>query len=133
MVVQREVGLDVPTTAAGLRAAARQDADVLMIGELGDGESAELALAAAETGRLVLAGISAPSAEAAIARLGGLWDADSRPAARARLAAALRGVLHQRLVPSSQGKGAHRRGRAAARRPQADRPGRLLRTRAPGD
>jgi twitching motility protein PilT len=131
VVVQREVGLDVPTTAAGLRAAGRQDADVLMIGELGDGESAELALAAAENGRLVLAGISAPSAEAATARLCGLWDPSSRPAARARVAATLRGVLHQRLVPSSKGKG--RTAKAELLRGAEVAPGAVVEDRAPGD
>jgi twitching motility protein PilT len=105
VVVQREVGLDLQSTAAGLRATARQDADVIMIGDLGDGESAELALEAAEAGRLVLAGITAPSAEVALARVAGLWDPGSRPALRARLGTALRAVLHQRLVPAPKGKG----------------------------
>lgn len=100
VVVQREVGLDLPTTAAGLRAASRQDVDAILVGELADGESAELALTAAENGRLVLAGVTAASAETAVARLAERWDAASRPAARARLTAALRGVIHQRLVPA---------------------------------
>ena len=104
LVVQREVGLDVPTVAAGLRALARQDADVVMIGDLAEGDGAELALAAAET-RLVLAGVTAPSAGAALARLGRLWPAEHRPAARARAAAALRGVLTQRLVKNGKGRG----------------------------
>ena len=105
VVVQREVGLDVPSTAAGLRAAARQDVDLLLVGEVGDRDSAELALAAAETGRLVLLGVSAASPRDAVDRLVGLWDAEARPRARARLAAGLRGVLHQRLVPAKSGKG----------------------------
>jgi twitching motility protein PilT len=105
VVVQREVGLDVPTIAAGLRASARQDVDVLLVSELGDGDAADLALGAAETGRLVLAGVTAPSAPAAIARLVGLWDLDGRDSARARFAAILRGVVHQRLVRGKDGKG----------------------------
>jgi twitching motility protein PilT len=104
VVVQREVGLDLPTTLAGLRAASRQDVDAIMVGDLLDAESTELALTAAETGRLVLAGVTAASAETAVARLAERWDAASRAAARARLTAALRGVLHQRLVPG-KGKG----------------------------
>ena len=104
VVVQREVGLDVPTSAAGLRAAARQDADVLMVGELGDGETAELALAAAENGRLVLAGVIAGSAATAVARLASCGT--PRAARRPRPPeAALRGVLHQRLVTPPNGKG----------------------------
>ena len=104
LVVQREVGLDVPTIAAGLRAAARQDVDVLMVSEISDRESGDLALTAAETGRLVFAGLTAASPAAAVARLVGLWEPEGRGAVRARFAAALRGVLHQRLVPTPNGK-----------------------------
>jgi len=105
VVVQREVGLDVPTIAAGLRAAGRQDVDVLLVSDIGDRESGELALGAAETGRLVLAGVVAASPAAAVSRLVGLWETDGRPAVRARFAAALRGVLCQRLVAAKGGKG----------------------------
>ena len=112
LVVQREVGLDVPSTAAGLRATSRQDADLIMVGDLADPESAELALASAETGRLVLAGFAASSTANAAARLATLWDPARWPAARARLAAVLRGILHQRLVPGPKGQRPHRRGRA---------------------
>ena len=81
VVVQREVGLDVPSTAAGLRAAARQDADVLMVGELEDGETAELAVAAAESGQLGAGGRRRPRAPpGAVDRLMALWD----PARRGR-------------------------------------------------
>ena len=105
VVVQREVGLDVPTIAAGLRAAGRQDVDVLLVSDVGDRESGELALGAAETGRLVLAGVVAASPAAAVSRLVGLWETDGRPAVRARFATALRGVLCQRLVAAKGGKG----------------------------
>jgi len=105
VVVQREVGLDVPTVAAGLRAAARQDVDVLLVSDIPDRESGELALAAAETGRLVLAGLAAAGPINAVARLLGLWEPEARSDLRARLRAALRGVLHQRLVPGKNGKG----------------------------
>jgi twitching motility protein PilT len=104
MVVQREVGLDVPTTAAGLRAASRHDADIIMVGDLGESDAAELALAAAETGRLVLAGMSAPSAASVTPRLVSLWPAEQRAAADARVGAVLRGILHQRLVQSGKGR-----------------------------
>jgi twitching motility protein PilT len=105
VVVQREVGLDVATFAAGLRAAARLDADVLMLSELDDSEAAELALAAAETGRLVLAGVVAGSAAGAVDRIIALWDPAQRTQARGRLGAALRGLLVQRLVARPNGKG----------------------------
>ena len=104
-MVQREVGLDVPSTAAGLRAVARQDADVVMVGEIAESEAAELMLVAVESGRLVLAGVTAPSAPAAIGRLLRLWPGDQRPAARRRLTAALRGVVHQKLVKNPKGRG----------------------------
>ena len=107
VVVQREVGLDAPTTAAALRAALRQDADVVVVGELRDGDAAELALAAAETGRLVLVGIAARDARGRRrARLVGLWRCrHGRPAARARLATVLRGIVAQQLAPRADGKG----------------------------
>jgi twitching motility protein PilT len=97
-VVQREVGADVPSAAAALRAAARQDADVLAVDPLADPESAELALSAAEAGQLVLAGVTAGSAAGAIARLARFWAPEARGEVRARIAAALRGVVFQRLV-----------------------------------
>jgi twitching motility protein PilT len=105
VVVQREVGLDVPTIAAGIRASARQDVDVLLVSDLADREAADLALTAAETGRLVVAGVTAGSPAAAVGRLVALWDPDSRTSTRARFAGVLRGVLHQRLVPAPGGKG----------------------------
>ena len=105
VVVQREVGLDAPTTAAALRAALRQDVDVLAVSELRDAEAVELAIYAAETGRLVLAGVGARDALGAVARLLDLAGAGDRPSLRPRLAGTLRGVLAQQLVPRADGKG----------------------------
>jgi twitching motility protein PilT len=105
VVVQREVGLDAPTTAAALRAALRQDADVVAVSELRDAESVELAIFAAETGRLVIAGVAARDAVGAVARLLDLPGAADRPTLRARLAVVLRGIVAQQLVPVADGKG----------------------------
>jgi twitching motility protein PilT len=105
VVVQREVGLDAPTTAAAMRASLRQDADVVAVGELRDAESVELAIFAAETGRLVLAGLAARDAVSAVARLLELAGATERPALRPRLAGVLRGIVAQQLVPVADGKG----------------------------
>jgi twitching motility protein PilT len=105
VVVQREVGLDAPTTAAALRAAQRQDADVLLVGELRDAEATELAILAAETGRLVFAGVPARDALAGLGRLLELGNAGERPSLRARLAGVLRGVIAQQLVPRADGRG----------------------------
>jgi twitching motility protein PilT len=103
VVVQREVGLDAPTTAAALRAALRQDADVIAVGELRDAEAIELATFAAETGRLVLVGVPARDAVSAVARLHELEG--DRPHLRTRLAAVLRGIVAQQLCPRADGKG----------------------------
>ncbi|HVX95055.1 MAG TPA: ATPase, T2SS/T4P/T4SS family [Polyangia bacterium] len=103
VVVQREVGLDAPTTAAALRAALRQDADVIAVGELRDAEAIELATFAAETGRLVVASVAARDAVSAVARLHELEG--DRPHLRARLAAVLRGIVAQQLCPRADGKG----------------------------
>jgi twitching motility protein PilT len=104
VVVQREVGLDAPTASAALRAALRQDADVLVVGDLRDAESVELATFAAETGRLVLAGIGARDATSAVDRLAELGGAE-RPGLRGRIAHALRGIVAQQLVRRADGRG----------------------------
>jgi twitching motility protein PilT len=110
LVVQREVGLDAPSTPAALRATHRQDVDVLVVGELRDAETVDLALHAAETGRLVFAGVGARDAVGAAGRVVELGRAD-RPHLdlRGRLARALRGIVAQQLVKRADG-----RGRAAA-------------------
>ena len=114
-----------PTTAAGLRAAARQDADVLMVGELGD---REIRRAGAGRGRdrAARAGAASPRRQRG-GRAGsraGRAVGDGRPARRcgARFAAALRGVLHQRLVPGPKAaRGGPREGRAACAAPRSPR------------
>ena len=105
IVIQREVGLDAPTAAAALRAALRQDADVLAVGDLREADAVELAIFAAETGRLVLAGLGARDAVSAVGRLLELGGVGERPTLRARLAGVLRGALAQQLVPRADGKG----------------------------
>jgi twitching motility protein PilT len=103
-VVQREVGTDVPSVAAALRAAARQDADLLAVDPLGDPEAAELTLTAAEAGQLVFAAMPAGSVAGAIGRLVRIWPPAAQAETRTRIAAALRGVVFQRLVPTAEGK-----------------------------
>jgi twitching motility protein PilT len=102
VIVQREVGLDAPSTAAALRAALRQDGDVLVVGDLRDAESVELATFAAETGRLVLVGLGARDATSAVDRLAELGGGERL---RGRLAHALRGIVAQRLVRRADGRG----------------------------
>jgi twitching motility protein PilT len=108
VVVQREVGTDVPSAAAALRSVSRQDVDVLVVGDLTDPAAARLAIETVETGRLVLAGLLATGVPQVIERLSATPD-DDTPLTRARIAAALRGVLVQHLVPVAGGK---RRGAA---------------------
>ncbi|HSZ81737.1 MAG TPA: ATPase, T2SS/T4P/T4SS family [Polyangia bacterium] len=103
VVEQREIGLDAPNAAAALRAALRQDVDLLAVSELREAEAIELAIFAAETGRLVFAGVSARDAVSAVGRL--LEVAADRPALRGRIAGVLRGVVAQQLAPRAEGKG----------------------------
>ncbi|HVV50700.1 MAG TPA: ATPase, T2SS/T4P/T4SS family, partial [Polyangia bacterium] len=104
VVVQREVGTDIPSTAAGLRAAVRQDVDLLMIGELADAEAIRLAVEAAEAGRLVLAGLGAGSTAQMLERLTRPAPGGEAELSGARLAAVLRGAIVQRLVPAAGGR-----------------------------
>jgi twitching motility protein PilT len=105
VVNQRELGGDTESFARALRAALRQDPDVILIGELRDRETAELALTAAATDCLVLAALPAVDATDAVSRLIALFPAHQQAEARLALATALRGVVAQRLLPRSDGKG----------------------------
>lgn len=98
LVNQREIGRDCTSFADGLRAALRQDPDVLLIGELRDRDTARLALMAAETGHLVMATLHTASAVGAIDRLLSLFPADERALAQAQLADSLQAVMAQELV-----------------------------------
>ncbi len=105
VVVQREVGTDVPSTVAALRAMSRQDVDLLVVGDLGEPEAARLAIEAVETGRLVLAGLAAANVAQLVERLTAAPADENEPLARPRVAAALRGLIAQRLVATAGGKG----------------------------
>lgn len=104
-VNQREVGSDTPAFAEGLRQILRQDPDVIVIGALRDPESCAAALAAVESGRLVLAALPEPDVPGAIDRLIDAFPERQRDQARRRLAAALLLVFAQRLVPRAEGPG----------------------------
>lgn len=97
-ISQREIGRDSPSFASALRAALRQDPDVLLIGELRDAETARLALSAAETGHLVLTTLHTASAVGAIDRLLSLFPPEEQGLAQALLAETLVGVLAQELI-----------------------------------
>ncbi len=104
-VNQREVGTDTPSFADGLRHIFRQNPDVIVIGELRDAESISIALAAAETGHLVLATLYAMNATAAVDRIVDVFPGSQQPQVRAQLAECLQLVFAQRLLKRSGGPG----------------------------
>jgi twitching motility protein PilT len=99
LVTQREVGRDVLSFADGLRAGLRQDPDVLLVGEVRDRETAQIALSAAETGHLVFTTLHTRDAKGAISRYADLFPQDVQRDVRAQLAMSLRVVVSQRLLP----------------------------------
>jgi twitching motility protein PilT len=102
---QREVGLHTKSFATALKASLREDPDVIVIGELRDRETVEIALTAAETGHLVMVTMSTPSAAKTIDRLIDFFPPDDQPQVRASLAGALKFIVAQRLLPSASGEG----------------------------
>ena len=100
---QRELGLDYDTFANGLRAALRQAPKIILVGEMRDRETAELALKASETGHLVLSTLHTVNAGQAINRIIGMFDKDEEKQIRQRLADILRWIVGQRLVPKVGG------------------------------
>jgi twitching motility protein PilT len=102
---QREVGVDTVSFAAALRAALRQDADVILVGEMRDLETISLALKAAEMGALVFGTLHTNSAAKTIDRLIDVFPADEQPQARLSLADSLAAVVAQLLLPKADGSG----------------------------
>jgi twitching motility protein PilT len=103
IVNQREVGLDTASFAQALRRGLRQDPDVILIGELRDAETAETALAAAESGHLVLSTMHTVDASETIGRMVEFFPAVKQQLIRSILAGVLRGVISQRLLPRIEG------------------------------
>lgn len=103
VISQREAGRHTASFARGLKASLREDPDVIVIGELRDRESVEIALTAAETGHLVIATMSTPSAAKTIDRLIDMFPPEEHSQVRASIAGALRAIVAQRLVPRRGG------------------------------
>jgi twitching motility protein PilT len=99
VVTQREVGVDVLTFADGLKYGLRQDPDVILVGEIRDRETAQMAFSAAETGHLVFSTLHTRDVKGAITRCADLFPQDSQREIRAQLAMSLRAVVSQRLLP----------------------------------
>ena len=102
-VSQREIGLDTPSFDRGLRSALREDPDVLLIGEMRDVESIQIALTMAETGHLVFATLHTNDAPQAVDRIIDVFPAARQEQTRVQLAASLSAVIAQRLVPKVGG------------------------------
>ncbi|MCE9572625.1 MAG: type IV pilus twitching motility protein PilT [Deltaproteobacteria bacterium] len=105
VINQREVGFDTMSFARALRAALRQDPDVILVGEMRDFETCQIALTAAETGHLVLSTLHTVDATETINRIISMFPTHQQNQARLSLAAVLRGVVSQRLLPRADGKG----------------------------
>ena len=102
---QREVGADTKDFAGALRAALRQAPKVILVGEMRDLETAEIALEAAETGHLVLSTLHTIDASKTIDRIIGLYPKNEERIIRTRLAQTFRYIVSQRLIPTADGKG----------------------------
>jgi twitching motility protein PilT len=104
LINQREVGTHTQSFARALRAALREDPDVIVIGELRDNESVGLALTAAETGHIVLGTLNSTSAPKAIDRIISSFPIDEQPQIRASLSESLKYVIAQRLLPAKEAR-----------------------------
>jgi twitching motility protein PilT len=105
VINQREIGFDAESFAKALRAALRQDPDVILVGEMRDEETIETALHAAETGHLVMSTLHTLDAVETVNRIIGMFPPHQQGQIRLALAAVLKGVVSQRLVPRADGKG----------------------------
>ena len=100
---QREVGIDTPTFAEGLRRSLRQNPDIIFLGEIRDAVSAITAIQAAETGHLVFGTVHAAGCSDVVSRIELFFPPDERESVRKTLSAQLHGILCQRLLPAVAG------------------------------
>ena len=105
IITQREVPEHAPSFAAGLKAALREDADIVLVGEMRDLETISLALTAAETGLLVFGTLHTNNARKTVDRMIDAFPADQQSQVRTMLASSLRGVVAQLLFKKADGKG----------------------------
>jgi twitching motility protein PilT len=99
VITQRELGTDVDSFADGLKYGLRQDPDVILVGEIRDRETAQMALSAAETGDLVFSTLHTRDVKGAISRFADLFPQDVQGDIRSQLALCLRAIISQRLLP----------------------------------
>lgn len=105
IVSQREIGMDTRDFAAALRAAMRQDPDVIFVGEIRDPETVKAALQAAETGHLVISTLHTTDVSETVNRIIDFFPPHQQNQIRVSLAASLKGVVSQRLLPRADGRG----------------------------
>jgi twitching motility protein PilT len=105
IVNQREIGSDAESFSLGLRAALRQDPDVILVGEMRDMETVSTALTAAETGHLVFATLHTQSTAQTVDRIIDVFPAEQQAQVRTQLSVALQGIVTQQLLPTADGRG----------------------------
>ena len=105
IISQREIGLDSENFATALRAALREDPDVILVGEMRDAETMEVALHAAETGHLVLSTLHTLNATETVNRIISMFPPHQEGQIRDQLAAVIQGIVSQRLIVRADGKG----------------------------
>jgi len=105
VIDQREVGFDTKSFANGLRAALRQDPDVILVGEMRDLETITTAITAAETGHLVMGTLHTSSAASTIERIIDVFPHEQHAQIRTQLGGIIKAVISQRLLPTADGKG----------------------------
>jgi len=105
IIDQREIGIDTESFATALRGSLRQDPDVILVGEMRDFETVNIAILAAETGHLVLSTLHTVDATESITRIISLYPPYQQKQIRLQLASILKGIISQRLIPMADGKG----------------------------
>ena len=105
IITQRELGIDTNTFADAMKAAMREDPDVILLGEMRDPETIETAMTAAETGHLVFSTVHSPAAAETVTRVVTSFPPEAQQSMRAKLAQNLKAVVSQRLLPHKSGKG----------------------------
>jgi twitching motility protein PilT len=104
-MTQREVGVDTESVGLGLRAALRQDPDVIVVGDVRDQDTIDTAMKAAETGHLVLSAIPTPDVMTTIGQVLGMLPLEEREIGRVRFSEALLAIVSQQLLPRADGEG----------------------------
>ena len=104
-LTQREIGTDTESFRTGLRAALRQDPDVVLIGEMRDAETVDTAMKAAETGHLLISTLHTPDATTTVSRIVAMFAPEEQDIVRVRLADSLHAVVSQRLLRRKDGHG----------------------------